>query len=197
MRLLSLKTAALAAATAGALAFTGLGATAASAGTVPGGGHDGGFQPQVFLIHQEDSNPGTVKAFGPIQGRGTDFTLSGTRDLFAFRKGSVYVDHWVTSDSKPKLDFRACTATIYENGTWQIDPPGTGKYARARSKDGQYAAVIVLGFRHKHDGGPGYLAPQGGGGDHKCRIDLDKQPETSVVDVTAWGKVSLGHGHRY
>lgn len=194
-RFLSWRTGLAAVAVAG-LAVPAL-AVSASAATVPGGGNGGGFGPQVFIIHTEGTgNPaGTVTAFGPIQGRGTDIPQSNTTDLFAFRRGSVNVDHRAVSDSQPRLDFRACTATIYEKGRWQLDPPGTGKYTRARGW-GQYDATIVLGFRGgRHDGGPGDSAPQGGGRDHKCRIDLNGQPKTQVVDVFAQGQVSLGqHG---
>jgi hypothetical protein len=186
------RTAVAACAVAG-FAVTGL-ATSASAATMTG--HDGGFQPQVFIIHTEgvSAPSGTVKGFGPIRGQGTDTVVSDSRDLFAFDRGSVYVNHKAKTDSQPKLDLKACTATIYETGTWQLDPPGTGKYDKARGW-GKYAATIVLGFRVRHHG------PDAASWDrhHRCRIDLGNpkiQPKTATVDVFAWGQSSLGKHHR-
>jgi len=174
---------ALAAGAIAGLAVTGF-ATPASAATLGGhdGGHDGhGFRAQVFLLHQEGVNAttGTVKAFGPVFGRGTDIVKSQTTDLFVFRRGSLLIDHTATSD-KQTVDNKACTLTIDETGTWVISS-GTGKYRGARSKDGTYTATIVLTFQRKHH--------------CRCHITPKSQPAGQTVDVTAVGKVKLHHHH--
>lgn len=183
---LAVSTAALAGLAAPAL----LGVTAASAGTDPGVPaqsqvrHHHGLRPEFFTIrivnHGNSDNPGAVRAFGPVSGYATDTETSPTTGVFDFGYGTtVNVLHSDVSNVQPVVDLQSCTATADATGHWLFDG-GTGRYRNAFGF-GAFRFHLLLVFRKHHH--------------HKCKIGPKTQPETSVIDVTAFGKATAGNRH--
>ena len=114
------------------LALPAVAAGPASAATAGGGGH--GLRPELITETMSPKTPnGVVNMYGPIRGRdGTDKTVSNTLDVFVFTRGTVTIRHTNVSNVAPKINFRACTATVFATGQL-ADPRGNrGLPARVR-----------------------------------------------------------------
>lgn len=177
------RAAAVAAAVLAAVAGSTLTATAASAGTMPGVPSQSqvaqhhGLRPQFFTVVFTPATPGgAVTAYGPVHGRGTNNDVSGTLSVFTFKPGSVNVHHTDVSNLTPKINFKACTATVSASGNWLLQG-GTGKYRHA------------FGFGHFKFFQVDKLARDKHG---KCDTDQNRQPVTFFGKVTAWGKATIG-----
>lgn len=190
-----------AAAAAITLGGVGLAAGPASAAVAGGGGDGGGhhhhFRSQVFKIEINSDNEatgGTVWAFGPIRGVGTDKQVNDNLDVFTFPKGSVNVAHWAKSHEGPDIDFRSCTATFSEDGVWKIKG-GTDRYWGAEGFGRYHLSVFVVLKRLGHDGKFSQANT-----DHKhgrCDTNMNDQPEFSESTVIAIGVSSAGHHHEH
>jgi len=112
------------------LALPAVAAGPASAANAGGGGH--GLRPELITETMSPKTPnGVVNMYGPIRGRdGTDKTVSNTLDVFVFTRGTVTIRHTNVSNVAPKINFRACTATVSATGHWLI-PGGTRAYRHA------------------------------------------------------------------
>lgn len=186
-------------ATAAAITLGGVGLAAGPASAaVAGGGGDGHhhhFRSQVFKIEINSDNEatgGTVWAFGPIRGVGTDQQVNDNLDVFTFPKGSVNVAHWAKSHMGPTIDYRSCTATYSEDGVWKIKG-GTHKYWGAEGFGRYHLANFVVLKRLGHDGKFSQVNT-----DHKhgrCDTNMNDQPEFSESAVIATGVSSVGHQH--
>jgi hypothetical protein len=159
-------------------------ATAASASTTPGvpsqsqvAQHQG-LRPQFFTIVFTPAAPdGVVNAFGPVHGvGGTDKQVSGTLDVFTFKSGSVNVNHTDVSNVPPKINLKACTATVSASGHW-VFQGGTGKYRHAFGFGHFKFFEIAKLPRDKHG---------------KCDTNPNHQPVTFFGKVTAAGKATVG-----
>jgi len=177
------RAAAAAAAVLAALAGSAMTATAASAGTTPGVPSQSqvaqhhGLRPQFFTIVFTPAAPdGVVTAYGPVQGRGTDKEVSGTLDVFIFKHGSVNVHHTDVSNVTPKINLKACTATVSARGNW-LFLGGTGKYRHAFGF-GQFKFFEVAKLARNKDG--------------TCDTNPNDQPVSFFAKVTAWGKATVG-----
>ncbi len=178
------RAAAVTAAVLAAVAGPTLTATAASAGTMPGvpsqsqvAQHHPGLRPQFFTVVFTPATPGgAVTAHGPVHGQGTNNDVSGALSVFTFKHGSVNVHHTDVSNVSPKIDFKACTATVFASGSWLLQG-GTGKYRHA------------FGFGHFKFFQVDKLARDKHG---KCDTNPNHQPVTFFGKVTAWGKATIG-----
>jgi hypothetical protein len=174
------RAAAVAVAVPAALAGSTLTATAASAGTPPSQSQVAqhqGLQPEFSTVVFTPASPdGVVTAYGPVHGRGIDKEVSGTLDVMIFKSGSVNVHHTDVSNATPKINLKACTATVSASGSWQFQG-GTGKYRHAfgfgHFKFFQFAKLA----RDKHG---------------KCDTNPNHQPVFFFGKVTAWGKATVG-----
>jgi hypothetical protein len=177
---------------AGAVALSGL-MTAGPAFAGTSGGHHGHdhFRSQVFKIELNSGNAaagGTVWAFGPIRGTGTDQQVNGNLDVFTFPKGSVSVAHWAKSHMGPTIDYRSCTATYSEDGTWKIKG-GTHKYWGAEGSGRYHLTNFVVLKRLGHDGKFSQANT-----DHKrgrCDTNPNDEPRFSETTVIAIGVSSV------
>ena len=183
MRFPRWRAAAAAAAVLAGLAGSALTATAASAGTAPGVpiqsqvSHHHGLRPEFFTIIFTPAAPnGVVTAFGPVHGRGTDKEVSGTLDVFTFKHGSVNVYHTDVSNLTPKINLKACTATVFARGQWLFQG-GTGEYRHAFGF-GQFKFFEVAQLARNKDG--------------TCDTNPNHQPVSFFGKVTAWGKATVG-----
>jgi hypothetical protein len=156
--------------------------TAASAGTAPGVPSQSqvaqhhGLRPEFFTIVFTPTAPnGAVTAYGPVYGRGTDKQVSGTLDVVTFKPGSVNVRHTDVSDLTPKINLKACTATVSASGNWLFQG-GTGKYRHA------------FGFGHFKFFEVDKLARDKHG---KCDTNPNHQPVSFFGKVTASGKATI------
>src|SRR6185437_2087390 len=166
-----------------AVAGSTLTATAASAGTMPGVpsrsqiAQHHGLRPQFFTIVFTPAAPdGVVTAFGPVNGQGTDKEPSNTLDVLTFKHGSVNVHHTDVSNATPKINLKACTATVFASGNWLFQG-GTGKYRNA------------FGFGHFKFFETAKLARDKHG---KCDTNLNHPPVSFFAQVTASGKATIG-----
>ena len=119
-------------------------------------------------------------AFGPVSGRGTDNeAASGTLGVFTFRGGSVNVHHTDVNNVTPKINLKACTATVFARGSWWFQG-GTGKYRHAFGF-GQFTFFQVTKMAGHKNG--------------TCDTNPNDQPVSFSVKVTAWGQAdSRRHG---
>jgi hypothetical protein len=175
--------AAAAAVVLAALAGSALTATGASAGTAPGVpsqsqvAHHHGLRPEFFTIVFTPAAPdGVVTAYGPVYGRGTDKEVSGTLDVFTFERGSVNVYHTDVSNLTPKINLKACTATVSARGNW-LFLGGTGKYRHAFGF-GQFKFFEFAKLARNKD--------------RTCDTSPNHQPVSLFGKVTAWGKARVG-----
>jgi hypothetical protein len=174
------RAAAVAVAVPAALAGSALTATAASAGTTHSQSQVAqhqGLRPEFFRVVFTPASPnGVVTAYGPVSGRGTDTETSGTMGVFTFKHGSVNVHHTDVSNVAPKINLKACTATVSASGSWQFQG-GTGKYRHAfgfgQFKFFQFTKLA----RDKHG---------------KCDTNPNRQPVSFYGKVTASGKATVG-----
>ncbi len=172
------RAAAVAAAVLTAVAGSTLTATAASAGTMPSQSQSAqhGLRPQFFTVVFTQAAPdGVVTAFGPVNGHGTDKQVSNTLDVMTFKKGSVNVQHTDVSNATPKINLKACTATVSASGNWRFQG-GTGKYRNA------------FGFGHFNFFETAKLARDKHG---KCDTNLNHPPVSFFAQVTAAGKATI------
>jgi len=174
------RAATVAAAVLAAVAGSTLTATAASAGTMPSQSQSAqhhGLRPQFFTIVFTTAAPdGVVTAFGPVHGQGTDKEASNTLDVLTFKHGSVNVRHTDVSNVTPKINLKACTATVSAFGNWLFQG-GTGKYRHA------------FGFGHFKFFEMAKLARDKHG---KCDTNLNHPPVSFFGQVTASGKATVG-----
>ena len=177
------RAAAVTAAVLAAVAGSTLTATAASAGTMPGVpsrsqiAQHHGLRPQFFTIVFTPAAPdGVVTAFGPVNGQGTDKEPSNTLDVLTFKHGSVNVHHTDVSNATPKINLKACTATVFASGNWLFQG-GTGKYRNAFGFGHFKFFEIAKLARDKHG---------------KCDTNLNHPPVTFFGQVTASGKATVG-----
>lgn len=173
------RVAAVAVAVPAVLAGSTLTATAASAATTPSQSQvmqQQRLQPQFFTIVFGTSGAGVVTAYGPVFGHGTDNEVSGTMGVFTFRAGSVNVHHTDVSNVPPKINLRACTATVFASGSWQFHG-GTGKYRHA-SGYGHFKFFEVAKLARDRHG--------------KCSANPNQQPVSSYGKVIASGKATIG-----
>ena len=177
------RAAAVAVAVPAALAGSTLTATAASASTPPGVPSQSqvaqhhGLRPEFFtIVFTPASQLGVVTAYGPVHGRGIDNEVSGTLDVFIFKGGSVNVHHTDVSNATPKINLKACTATVFARGNWLFQG-GTGKYRHAfgfgHFKFFQFAKLA----RDKHG---------------TCDTNPNHPPVSFFAKVTAPGKATVG-----
>lgn len=176
---------ALAAVAVAGLAVPALTATAASAGTQPGvpsqsqiSGHRHELKPEFFTITAEGDADGVVNAYGPVRGTGTDSEKTDTLGVLTFDHGTVNAYHTDLSNLQPEINWKACTATARAHGNW-VFLGGTGKYENAFGF-GQFRFSLFLVFKKHH---------------HECKITEKTQPESSLVQVVAWGKATAGRQH--
>jgi hypothetical protein len=136
-----------------------------------------GLRPQFFTVVLTPATPdGLVTAFGPVNGQGTDKQVSNTLDVMTFKKGSVNVHHTDVSNATPKINLKACTATVSTAGKWLFQG-GTGKYRNA------------FGFGHFKFFEIANLARDKHG---KCDTNLNHPPVSFFGQVTASGKATIG-----
>jgi hypothetical protein len=173
------RAAAVAVAVPAALAGSALTATAASAATTHSQSQVAQSQklkPQFFTIVFTPASPnGAVTAYGPVSGQGTNNDVSGTMSVFTFKHASVNVHHTDVSNVTPKINRKACTATVSASGSWQFQG-GTGKYRHA------------FGFGHFKFFQFTKLARDKHG---KCDTDPNSQPVSFYGKVTASGKATV------
>jgi hypothetical protein len=174
------RAAAVTAAVLAAVAGSTLTATAASAATTGSQSQIAqhqGLRPQFFtIVFTPASSDGVATAFGPVQGRGTDKQVSNTLDVMIFKHGSVNVHHTDVSNATPKINLKACTATVSASGNWLFQG-GTGKYRNAS------------GFGHFKFFETAKLARDKHG---KCDTNLNHPPVSFFGQVTASGKATVG-----
>jgi hypothetical protein len=156
----SLTAAAALAALGGSLAFA---SSAASASPL-------NLRPESFSIFVSTfDQPGSVEAFGPVHGFGTITTPADDLAILHLTHpfGSVNVRH--TPDANPVIDWRACTGTVEQFGTWQFQG-GTGHDWGA------------FGFGHFHE--TQFIVFKRG---HHGQCEVNQQPRYFQVDVQASG----------
>lgn len=177
------RAAAVTAAVLAAVAGSTLTATAASASTTSTTASQSriaqhqGLRPQFFTIVFTQAVPdGVVTAFGPVRGQGTDKEASNTLDVLTFKHGSVNVHHTDVSDVTPKINLKACTATVSAFGNWLFQG-GTGKYRHAFGFGHFKFFEIAKLARGKHG---------------KCDTNLNHPPASFFGQVTASGKATVG-----
>jgi hypothetical protein len=158
-------------------------ATAASAGTMLGMpspsqiAQHHGLRPQFFTIVSTTATvDGVVTAFGPVNGQGTDKEASNTLDVLTFKHGSVNVRHTDVSNVTPKINLKACIATVFAPGKWLFQG-GTGKYRNAFGFGHFKFFEIAKLARDKHG---------------KCDTNLNHPPVSFFGQVTASGKATIG-----
>lgn len=177
------RAAAVTAAVLAAVAGSTLTATAASAGTMSGVPSQSqiaqhhGLRPQFFTIVFTPAAPdGVVTAYGPVHGRGTDKGASNTLDVLTFKHGSVNVHHTDVSNVTPKINLKACTATVSASGKWLFQG-GTGKYRNAFGFGHFTFFEIAKLARGKHG---------------KCDTNLNHPPASFFGKAVASGKATIG-----
>jgi hypothetical protein len=172
------RTAAAAAAVLAGLAVPALSASTASAATT---GRPG-FQPEFFTILITQASPlGTVHAYGPVRGTGTDTENStGNAGVFTFPGGTVNVHHTNVNNVQPRINYRACTATAFATGSWRFEG-GTGIYRHAAGF-GRFAFTEVVVLPHYSNG--------------RCDTNPNAQPVSFTVRVFARGLATTGQRHR-
>ena len=114
------------------LAIVLLGAFLVIPSSASAGGHHGGhngIQRFLFLSTDpsEEGTPEVVIATGPIHAKGTDTTVSETRDTLTFPNGTVSITH-KPKTNRDSFDPVTCLFSFTERGTYQITG-GTGAYA--------------------------------------------------------------------
>jgi hypothetical protein len=102
--------------------------------------------------------------------------VSGTLGVFTFKRGSVNVHHTDVSNVVPKINLKACTATVSARGNW-LFLGGTGKYRYAFGF-GQFKFSEFAKLARNKDG--------------TCNTDPNDQPVSFFGKVTAWGKATAG-----
>jgi hypothetical protein len=177
------RAAAVAAAVLAAVAGSTLTATAAGASTTPGVASQSriaqhqGLRPQFFTIVFTPASPdGVVTAVGPVHGRGTDKQASNTLDVLTFKHGSVNVHHTDVSNAAPKINRKACTATVSVSGNWLFQG-GTGKYSHAFGS-GHFKFFEIAKLARDKNG--------------KCDTDPNHPPVSFFGKVIASGKATVG-----
>jgi hypothetical protein len=122
-----------------ALVVIFLGVFAAVPSAVANGGSGQRSNVQHFIGLSTD--PSNMNAFiiatGPIHARGTDVTVSGTRDRFKFPRGTLFITHRAGKPATNRFDKVTCYFTFTERGTYRVTG-GTGAYAHA-SGNGRYS----------------------------------------------------------
>jgi hypothetical protein len=108
-------------------------------------GASGSHNAHFIALSSDPSPTGTavVVATGPIHARGTDITVTPTRDRFVFPKGAISVLHQTTKGtSKDSFDPVTCYGTHTETGTYRVTG-GTRAYDDARGK-GTYKLTVTF-----------------------------------------------------
>lgn len=160
---------------AGAAMATGLMAGTASASTTSGGDHFR-FGPESFTVFESTfDQAGTVNAYGPVAGHNGTLGMNnaGTVAYFQFSHGTVFVAH--TPTPNPVINWRTCTATVTQYGSWRFIF-GTGRY-RGAFGSGHFTLREIAVFKVKY---------------HRCQAANPKaQPVYFQVSVVGQGVAGL------
>jgi hypothetical protein len=94
----------------------------------------------LLLSTSATEEGGPIAATGVIHAKGTDHTLKGSKDRFAFPAGDLMIKHKVKGTPAESFDAATCLFSFVEKGTWKAIDGSTGAYVNAKG-GGTYKAV--------------------------------------------------------